>query len=381
MRIALITAHYPPATIPCGIGDYTRCLREALESLGHQCLVITSVHCRSREKNVYPLALDWGFVDSLKVWRCFRYERPDAVFVQYTPEHYGYGLAIKLLPFIVRGTQRDTALVTTFHTLVGGRWVAKPYAVLLVAGSRGVISIHRELSDLLRRRLPWCTNKMREIPIGANIPEPAMERTAARQHLRRRLGLKGEAQILGTFGFPAPGKGMETLIHAMRYLKDSTATYLLCIGETREGDRAYRADLEGLAQRSGVADRIHWLGGVTAQEASNLLAGADAYVVPYDEGASLRRGTLMAGFRIGVPIITTTPRYPDPALNSGETVLAVPPRAPEALADGIRRCLADSRLRDRLRQGMAAVSARFDWLAIAAEHVEFIQQLGKPKKE
>jgi len=380
MRIALVTAHYPPATVPCGIGDYTRCLRAALEALGHQCLVITSTSSRSGEKNVHPLAHDWGVADSLAVWRLLRREQPDAIFLQYTPEHYGYGVTFKVLPFWVRWAQRTTLLVTTFHTLVGGKWIAKPYAALLAAGGHGVISIHGELTELFRRRLPRWAGKLREIPIGANIPVPAMERTMARQYLHRLLGLNGETRVLGTFGFPAPGKGLETLIQALRHLNDSTATHLLCIGETREGDRSYRADLEAFAQRSGVTDRIHWLGGLTAQEVADLLAGADAYVVPYDEGASLRRGTLMAGFRIGIPIITTTPRYPDPALQVGETILAVPPRASDALADCIRGCLADANLRDRLRRGAAAIGTRFDWPTIAAAHVEFVQGLRKQQE-
>jgi|GEM_PF-1390593 len=379
MHIALVTAHYPPATVPCGVGDYTRCLRGALEALGHQCLVVTSTSSRSGEKNVYPLAHDWGITDSLAVWRLLRREQPDAIFLQYTPEHYGYGVTFKVLPLLVRWTQRKTVLVTTFHTLVGGKWIAKPYAALLAAGSRGVISIHGELTELFRCRLSRWAGKLREIPIGANIPAPAIERMPARQHLRRRLGLNGEAHVLGTFGFPAPGKGLETLIHALRSLNDSTAAHLLCIGETREGDRSYRAELKVLAQRFGVADRIHWVGGLTAQEVADLLAGADAYVVPYDEGASLRRGTLMAGFRIGIPIITTMPRYPDPALKVSETVLAVPPRAPDALADCIRDCFADANLRDRLRRGMEAIGSRFDWPTIAAAHVEFVQDLKKQK--
>lgn len=375
MRLALITAHYPPATVPCGVGDYTRCLRVALEALGHECLVVTSRRSLSREPGVFAIADRWGAGDCLRIWRLLRRERPDAVILQYTPELYGFGMAMKLLPWLLRWTQRGTATMTTFHTLVGGRWIAKPNAVLLAAGSQGLISVHAELSDLVRRRLPWWAGKLVEIPIGANIPPPSISREECRIRLHRRLGLGSEVAVLGTFGFAARGKGLDVLLEALPHLAADPVAHLLCIGSVREEDRACRHDLESLARRLGVAQRIHWTGELPAQEAADLLAGTDVYVVPYDDGASLRRGTLMAGFQAGVPVLTTTPRYDDPCLRHGETLLMVPPRSPKALAEGLRALLADDRLQQRLRKGAAAVAGRFDWADIARRHVELAQRL------
>jgi glycosyltransferase involved in cell wall biosynthesis len=374
MRIALITANYQPATAPCGVGDYTRCLREALEALGHQGLVLTSVRTRTTEQDVHRLPGRWDSHDTLAAWRILRAARPDAVLLQYTPEHYGFGLAFKLLPLLLRWGAAAPRTVTTFHTLIGGRWVSRPYAALLAATSRLLISTNGELTDLFRRRLPWWRAKLHEIPIGANIPAPRLGPAAARQRLRRSLGLETEAPVVATFGFPAPGKGLETLFRALRRLGDNRPVHLTCIGETREQDRAHRAQLETLADQLGLGGRVHWTGAVPDQDAADLLSGADAYVVPYDEGASLRRGTLLAGFRVGVPVVTTTPRYPDPALRSGETILAVPPRSPEALAQGIQGLLGDPGLQERIRQGMRAVQSRFEWPAIAAAHVALLER-------
>jgi glycosyltransferase involved in cell wall biosynthesis len=125
----------------------------------------------------------------------------------------------------------------------------------------------------------------------------------------------------------------------------------------------------------GLDGRVHWLGRLPEQEVSDLLLGIDAYVVPYDDGPSLRRTTLMAGFRVGVPIVTTTPRYPDPSLCPGKTVLTVPPRSAEALADCISSLLEDRDLQERLREEMAGAIAGFEWKGIAAEYVQFADQL------
>lgn len=377
MRFALMTAHYPPATVPCGVGDYTRCLRAALEALGHECLVVTSKRSLSHEPRVFAIADRWGAFDCLRVWRLLRHERPDAVILQYTPELYGFGVAMKLLPWLLRWAQRGMVTITTFHTLVGGRWIAKPNAVLLAAGSHGLISVHAELSDLFRRRLPWWFCKLTEIPIGANIPPPSIPREESRLRLHRRFGLGSKAVVLGTFGFAAPGKGLNVLLQALPDLAADPVAHLVCIGAFREEDRAYRRELESLAQRLGMAHRIHWTGELPAQEAVDLLAGIDVYVVPYDDGASLRRGTLMAGFQAGAPIVTTTPRYDDPCLRHGETLFLVPPQSPKALAQGLRDLLADDRLQQRLREGATSVAGRFHWADIARRHVELAQWLGR----
>lgn len=375
MRFALVTAHYQPATVVCGVGDYTRYLRQALERLGHQCFILTSSSSRSDEKDIYRVFSRWGTRDLITAQRTLRAVHPDVVIMQYTPEQYGYGFMFKLLPLRLTRAGMCPLFVTTFHTLVGGRWIAKVYAALLAAESHGVVSSHEELSGLYRRRFPWWAWKLREIPIGANIPAPTKERGVAREGLRRQLGLAPDTPVLGTFGFPSPGKGLETLFQAVHLLNDSSVVHLLCVGETRVEDRRYRTELEGLAQRLKLDQRIHWLGRVPEKEVADLLLGADAYTVPYDDGASLRRGTLMAGFQIGIPIVTTAPRYADPSLRPGETILSVPPRSPEALAHCIRSLLADPALQERLRQGMGKVAGRFDWNAIAGQYVQFALQL------
>ena len=375
MRLVLITSNYQPATVVCGVGDYTRCLRHALESLGHHCAVITSARTRTTEAEVYRLPGTWGPRDTLTARRIVASLAPDAVFLQYTPEHYGFGVAFKLLPLLLRLFQRPPRIVTTFHTLVGGRWISRPYAALLAAISHGIISTNAELTDLFRRRLPRWTGKLREIPIGANIPVPQLNRDDARRRLHDYLGIDSGVPIIGTFGFPAPGKGLDTLLQAVRQLHDPPSVHLLYIGETRAEDESYQAWLADLAGQLGVADRVHWVGALPSQDVSDLLSGSDAYVVPYDDGANLRRGTLMAGFQAGLPIITTTPRYADPALRPGETILSVPPQSPEALAERIRSLLADAAIQDHLRNEALALRHRFEWRAIAQQHVELIEHL------
>ncbi len=374
MQIVLVTANYQPANLPCGVGDYTRCLRRALEALGQQCAVVTSSRSWSQEKDVYRLPGHWGPRDVIAAWRILRQARPDVVLLQYTPEHYGYGFAFKLLPFLVRARAPGARFITTFHTLVGGRRRAKVSAALLAAGSHGVIGTHEELADLFRRRLSWWAGKLREIPIGPNLEPSDLSRPEARRRLCSRLQLDASVSLVGCFGFPAGRKGMDVLLHSAARSLDPF--HLAMVTATREEDRPVRRKLETLSEDLGIAKRVHWLDGLSHQEAARALAGCDLYAVPYDDGVSLRRGTLMAGWQQGLAVVSTTPRFPSPFFTDGETLLLAPPRNPVALAVAIERVLQDPDLRRRLEAAASRVAARFSWEGIATAHMDFARDIG-----
>lgn len=375
MKLALITAHYPPATVPCGVGDYSRRLREAFAAQRHVTLIITSRRSLTREPGTFPLADRWDGKDLTRVARLIGRERPDVVLLQYTPEHFGFGVAFKLLPFLIRLRAPGPRVLTTFHTLVGGRRRAHLSAVLLAAGSHGVISTYEELTRLFRHRLPWWAGKLREIPIGSNLEPSDMPRSAAARCLRARLRLDAGVPLVGCFGFPGGRKGMDVLFRSAA-CHARTPFHLVLATHTRQADRPVRLTLERLASDLGITHRVHWLDALPSQEAARALAGCDLYAVPYDDGVSLRRGTLMAGWRQGLAIVTTHPHFPSPLFSDGDTMLLVPPRDPATLGAAIERVLQDQDLRCRLEAASQQIAGHFSWDTIATAHLDFARALG-----
>jgi glycosyltransferase involved in cell wall biosynthesis len=71
---------------------------------------------------------------------------------------------------------------------------------------------------------------------------------------------------------------------------------------------------------------------------SRALWLCDAMVLPYVDGASPRRGSLLAAIAHGRAIVTTEPRYPIEGLKSEESILYVPPGDPHSLAGDRARC-------------------------------------------
>ena len=353
MRILIACPSYPPQDVTCGVGDYTRCLAEELARQGEQVTVVASAAWRGPADggvSVLPI------LDEPAPW--WRVVAADVVNLQYTPDLY-------------RGRRRAlratfaTPAVVTFHTLVDATLASGAAALWLLTSARHVVAANEEVSGMVRRRLPWLARRMTEIPIGSNIATaPAGDRRVT----RAALGVQARAPLLAHFGLVYPGKGLETLLEALAILKSAQPeARLVVVGDTRESERAYHADLEALAVRLGVARAVTWTGRRPAADVSRILGAADVFVAPFDGGASLRRSSLMAGLAHGLPVVTTSAAVPSPYLRDGDNIALVPPRDAAALAARLAALLAAPAARTRLGKGARKLAARVAWPAIAEE--------------
>jgi glycosyltransferase involved in cell wall biosynthesis len=353
MRILMVCPSYPPQDLTCGVGDYTRCLAEELARQGEQVTVIASAEYRGPARGgvtVLPI------LDGPAPW--WRVAAADVVNLQYAPDLYrGRRAALRatlLVPTVV-----------TVHTLLDATAGSRAAALWLLASARAVVAANEEVSGMVRRRLPWLGRRLSEIPIGSNIAAvPAGDPLAT----RAALGVPARAPLLVHFGLVYPGKGMETLLAALAELRGGVPeARLVVVGDTRAADRAYRVELEALAVRLGVAAAVAWTGRRPDDEVSRILAAADLFVAPFDGGASIRRGSLMAGIAHGLPVVSTAAAVASAYLRDGDNVALVPPRDARALAARLAALLAAPAERARLADGARKLAARVAWPAIAEE--------------
>jgi glycosyltransferase involved in cell wall biosynthesis len=197
------------------------------------------------------------------------------------------------------------------------------------------------------------------------------------------------------FGFLNASKGGRALVDLLARLRGSgrDVRLLMIGGRTGASDpsnAAYLAELEADLARAGLNDRVHWTGHLPPAEVSAWLHAADLVVLPYAEGASYRRGSLLAALAHGRPVVTTRPAEPPPgalaglaaedippALEDGVSVRWVPPGDPGALADAVAALLADPAQAARLASGARAVARWFDWPVIAARHAALYKELAR----
>lgn len=367
----MVCPSYPPQDVTCGVGDYTRCLAEELAGQGEDVVVVTSDRYRGSTEGhvrIVPTFRRWSWDAAMRLAKLSTSFRADIIHFQYTPELYGRGMGMVLAPLLLRMQARQTAVVVTFHTLIGGGFRSKLMAPYLLATAHHSISANEEVTALIHRRLPMLRRRVSEIPIGANIPVVLVTPGASKDTLRASLGLPLKGPIMVHFGLIYPGKGLETLFEALSSIRRvHPGARLVVVGDTRTENRGYRDALMGLAVRLDVTPAIIWTGSLTGEEVSRFLQAADIFVVPYDGGVSIRRGSLMAGLAHGLPVVSTYPVVPSAYLRDGDNISLVPSRDPRALAERIVSLLTQPDDAIRMGKAAAALAERFTWPAIARE--------------
>jgi len=388
MRICLVSGEFPP--MQGGVSDYTQEIGQALADLGHEVFVLTSTRAAGpalrRGCQVFADVDDWGWRLWQRAGAFFSEFRPDIVNIQYQTAAYGMRPAINFLPWRMGWPGRRARrprFVVTFHDLLipflfRGAGPLRPWVTNALARSAdGVIATNEEDDAELAGRAARTPRRL--IPIGSNISGrlPAGYDRAA---WRARWGVAPDEIALAYFGFLNQSKGGEELIEALKRLRDAGRPVKLLmvggkVGASDPTNRAYLARVERMIAAAGLGKRIVWTDYLPAEEVSATLCAADIAAQPYRDGASTRRGALLAALTHGMAIVTTQPRVPIAHFRDGENMLLTPAGDAAALAEAIGRLADDPTLRQRLGAGAAALATHFTWPAIAAAAAAFFQDL------
>ncbi len=381
IKLLLITGEYPP--MEGGVADFTAIVGERLAQRGAEVHVLTSEQAalqgeRPGAVTVHPRMRGWGFRSLYRTVReMVRTLSPDLINIQYQTAAYGMRPAINLLPRVFR----HVPVVTTFHDLkvpyllpkAGWlrRWVNRD----LARTCRAVIVTNAQDRAELERL--HGIRRMEMIPIGSNISYQ-LPAGYDRAMWRGQWGVGNRTTLLSFFGFLNDSKGAIELIEALKQLtNEGVAVDLVMIGgavsSSNASNQTYYDRVKDTISELGLEDHIFWTGYVANEEVSAAFTSSDVCVLPFADGASFRRGSLMAALAHGVPIISTTPEVPVPELVPGENIYLVPPDDAAAVAEAIRALARDAGLRKRLAQGARELSRHFDWDSIADRTLALFQ--------
>jgi glycosyltransferase involved in cell wall biosynthesis len=309
----------------------------------------------------------------------------DVVNIQYQAAAYNMHVpAINLAPWRLRGL---STVVVTFHDLRVPYLLPKAgplrsYVVRLLARSaHGVIATNREDYVTLRS---WdiADDRLQQIPIGSNIARRTFDEEELTR-LREKLGIAPGTCLVGYFGFLSESKGADTLLRAIA--ANGPQVHLLFIGgragdSARSSDERFAGQLDALIDELGVGDRVHRTGYVDAEEVSAYLQTCDVIVLPYRDGVSFRRGTLMAALTHGKAIVSTEPPIDEPLLQHGRNIWLVARESDKALGTAVGDLCANADLRQQLEDGASELAQRFDWSGIAAATAEFFFALRRAQR-
>ncbi|MDE6150612.1 MAG: glycosyltransferase [Prevotella sp.] len=166
-------------------------------------------------------------------------------------------------------------------------------------------------------------------------------------------------------------KGINFLIEAVACLKDKLHGYSINIAG--EGDDRYIGELKSLAGRLGVADMVHFIGGVYGDRKWELLRSADLFVLPtHSENFGIVVAEALA---CGTPVITTkgTPWHELEVYSCGWwTEIGT-----DATVEALRRFLqcSDVQLMEMGRNGRNLIEEKYSTKKVAEEMTELYKNI------
>lgn len=239
----------------------------------------------------------------------------------YYPDGVAAGLLARWLnkPLVVTARGTDLNLIPQY---------ALPRRRILqtAAQARASIGVCQALMDSLRD-LGADASKLHTLRNGVDLerftPEP-------RADARRRLGLREDAQYLLSVGHLIERKGHHIAIEALVALP---AVHLLVAGSGPE-----QGALQALAERLGVAERVHWLGVIAQTELKWCYNAADALTL-----CSSREGwanVLLESMACGTPVLATNIWGTPEVVSTPAAGVLLSQRQPDALVQAWHQLMA-----------------------------------------
>ena len=201
-------------------------------------------------------------------------------------------------------------------------------------------------------------------------PPPATP-TSRLDALRAQWSVPEDAWVLLAPGRFTPIKGYDDLLQAFAQLParvGGRSCLLLLLGEG-----PLRAELQGLATRLGIDERVRFTGWQT--EPGPYYDLADLVVFPAKPGEPFGN-VLIETWSHGKPLLATEFLGAKEVARHGEDAWRVPCEDPGALADGMALLLRDGALREGLAtQGLQRATRDFSPEAILGEYLDLYRRL------
>jgi glycosyltransferase involved in cell wall biosynthesis len=332
MKIVLLPGSYPPDI--CGVSEYTARLVESLEKAGATIEVFTG-------KN-------WALANSLRLGHELAALGADVLHMQYPTTGYGKNLgpqALSLLwPFVMTIHECSQA-----HVL--RRLALYPFSLR----ARKVIFTNEFEQRYCHRFAPWIKSKSVVIPIGSGIP-------LASGIVRR------QPNVVTYFGLIRPQKGLEQVIELARLFKQrANGLSVRILGTIMPGYEDYYARL-----RTDAVDLpITWQLDLDEGTLSHALAEVEVAYLPFPDGASERRSSLIALLANKTAVITTR-GFHTPLTLEKAIQIATSPAEAVVLAEELFH---NPEEMEHKQRNAAEYCSKFSWDMIAAEHMAIYKQL------
>lgn len=238
-------------------------------------------------------------------------------------------------------------------------WLIGWWLCQLTFRRAAVINFPTPQTELFARRyyrLPAVP--MTHIPLGYDA-DVFRDQPDMRVQLRDKLGISDSRCVFLFAGKLQQGKNLELLLKAFARLSPDSKASLVIIGG---GDQRYKQDLEQLAGRLKITNKLYWSGLVPRPQLSGWYNAADVGVWP--DWPSI---TILEAMGSGLPVIIPNSQWGSHLVEAGNgtTFMA---GSVDGLADAMRQML-NPETRRALKRTTQQVREKFSYTKIAAEFV------------
>jgi glycosyltransferase involved in cell wall biosynthesis len=288
--------------------------------------------------------------------RRIRQIRPDATL---TFQHYGNAIG----GVVARLVGKAPVIANQVSArLTMARWLQAADRLIGRLGVFDCITVNSQ--DMLRdySRYPEAYRKrLKYVAHGFDDKQTGISKAAARQ----QFGLPLDAVILGSVARLHPLKQLDAAIRVLPHRAD----WILALA----GQGPDRERLMQLAERLGVADRVHFIGEIPPDRVGSFLAGLDVFVFP-----SLAETFGLAAVEAahaGVPVVSNDLPVLREVLScqSAPAAIFVDASDTSQLSTAIAQLLDDSALVATLRSNSRCLKARYSVDAMVNDYVEILQ--------
>jgi glycosyltransferase involved in cell wall biosynthesis len=351
MPFVIVTGEYPP--YPGGVGDYTWQVVHGLRECGISVEVIVfRKSCGVPDASTHFVGPATNPISMNRARRVIRKTSGSRVLlVQYVPQAYGLkGMNLGIVLWLCG--LKANPLWVMFHEVHCSATAASPWKHRLLA------QVTQRMARRMAKRADHCfvsissfvkiVEKLTDSAVPVDwLPVPSnlscnVDQAQVNELRHRLLGGRRVSLIghFGTYKGPIPVLVRELVERSMSNHREWKFVFI------GRGSRGFLDKLTGggvLRPGGAVAS-----GGLNPMEAACWIKACDVMLQPYPDGASTRRGSLMAALALGKATISNLGHLSDQLWQQSACVLLADSFAADPLCDAIGKVLAIPSLRTQL---------------------------------
>lgn len=319
----IISPSLPPAI--CGVGAHTAKLARELAFLQPDCQWHIYTTKRSEicsSSDLFPENSSVKIFPEMSVWKgplfwqafenALTHDLPSVVIIQYLPHLYDrLGINMDICNAVKTLRQKNIPVYAIIHEMYVPfdrhlkHWITSPVQrhmmKELVYSVEGAFLTTAYRQKIIQKKYPNCSHKIMHLPVTSNIdlfPLSENEKDA----IKSAYCSVSDEKMLLVWGMLHESKCLPWILKALKELKKNKISFqLVYVGPDQDV-------LENAINHNSlchIRNQIHMVGPLSEKQVSFHLQTADLLLYPLDDGASTRRGGLMAAIQHGIPVLTT----------------------------------------------------------------------------